>query len=715
MSELASKLLWPLSRLGEGFELLLATTSLSQRLVRLPNPDARLPIVPEEMFRAWLVRTADQLQLETLEVETTYRELEDFLRRSPPALLRVAHPDGLAFVLLARTSRGKAVVIDVLGIRRTLPLRGLAGLLTAKLEERHKPVVDRMMESVTGSERRRARVRRVLMTERLGVVRVVRAILLRDTVRSAWWGLVHRSPVPLRLASFLTAHAAEYALLLLSWFTIGRALLEDRLTAGAVVTWGLLLLTTVPVRMLVTDLGGRLMLEAGLLFKRRILEGGLRLLTDEIRTQGAGQMLGRVMEANLIETLAQSGGVLALTTVIELAGLLFIIARGAAPLTQFLALVLTLALAALLGKRLYVALGSLSDTRLELTHETVEQMVGHRTRLIEERPDRWHTREDDLLDRYLASMKTADCRAARLLMLIPRGWLIVAIVALTPFILDANGSFDTTAISVGAAFLGMRVFAQGTSSAVHLVLAAVAWKRIGPIFRAATRDAQAPTCELWQEDLPMDRPRVKSTSAVVLQAHDLVFRYRELGRPLLNGASLTVRDGDRILLEGPSGGGKSTFLSLLMGFRDPQSGLLLLEGWDRHAIGLERWRQKVVAAPQFHENRIFAESLAFNLLLGRAWPPSPDDLRAARNICAELGLGPLLKRMPSGMDQLVGEIGWQLSHGEQSRIFIARALLQSARMMVLDESFGALDPETMRRALRCVLDRAPALIVIAHP
>ena len=71
--------------------------------------------------------------------------------------------------------------------------------------------------------------------------------------------------------------------------------------------------------------------------------------------------------------------------------------------------------------------------------------------------------------------------------------------------------------------------------------------------------------------------------------------------------------------------------------------------------------------------------------------------------------------MPAGLLQMIGESGWQLSHGEKSRLYIARALLQGADLIILDESFAALDPENLRRALRCVLDRSPALLVIAHP
>jgi len=81
----------------------------------------------------------------------------------------------------------------------------------------------------------------------------------------------------------------------------------------------------------------------------------------------------------------------------------------------------------------------------------------------------------------------------------------------------------------------------------------------------------------------------------------------------------------------------------------------------------------------------------------------------------ELGLGDLLARMPAGLQQMVGESGWQLSAGERSRLYIARALLQRAELVVLDESFAALDPESLRQALACVLKRARTLLVIAHP
>jgi ATP-binding cassette subfamily B protein len=183
----------------------------------------------------------------------------------------------------------------------------------------------------------------------------------------------------------------------------------------------------------------------------------------------------------------------------------------------------------------------------------------------------------------------------------------------------------------------------------------------------------------------------------------------------LRGATLEVRRGERILLSGASGGGKSTLIALLAGLRRPHSGLLLAGGLDLPTLGAAGFRRRIALAPQFHQNHVFTGPLSFNLLMGHRDPWSDGAQADALAICRELGLAPLLERMPGGMGQMVGETGWQLSHGERSRIFLARALLQGAPVVVLDESLGALDPESFDLALDCLAKRAQSLILVAHP
>jgi ABC-type bacteriocin/lantibiotic exporter with double-glycine peptidase domain len=172
---------------------------------------------------------------------------------------------------------------------------------------------------------------------------------------------------------------------------------------------------------------------------------------------------------------------------------------------------------------------------------------------------------------------------------------------------------------------------------------------------------------------------------------------------VLNECKFRIAAGDRIHLSGPSGGGKSTLVSLLTGLRVPDSGLLLFQGLDRATLGSKAWRKRIAAAPQFHENHLFSDTLAFNLLMGRRWPPTADDLRWAEVVCRRLGLGDLIDRMPTGLFQPVGETGWQLSHGERSRVFMARA-----------ESFAELDPESLQQCLPEAAELSKTLLVIAH-
>jgi ABC-type bacteriocin/lantibiotic exporter with double-glycine peptidase domain len=201
----------------------------------------------------------------------------------------------------------------------------------------------------------------------------------------------------------------------------------------------------------------------------------------------------------------------------------------------------------------------------------------------------------------------------------------------------------------------------------------------------------------------------------VVEARALHVRVDERPQPVLAGASLAIRGGDRIVLDGPSGAGKSTLAAVLAAQRRPDGGLLLLDGLDLPTLGVGAWRRRVVAVPQLHANHLFAETLAFNLLLGRGWPPAASDLADADTLCRELGLGGLLERLPAGLEQRVGEAGWRLSEGEASRVCLARALLQDPELLILDESLAALDPETRLRVVGVVGRRARSLVVVAHP
>jgi ATP-binding cassette subfamily B protein len=297
-----------------------------------------------------------------------------------------------------------------------------------------------------------------------------------------------------------------------------------------------------------------------------------------------------------------------------------------------------------------------------------------------------------------------DRLSVRLTALLPRGWLLAGLASLLPAFFSGAPA-ESLAIGVGGVLFAHGALRRLAGGLGQLAGVVISWRQIAPLFHAATAIPRSETTRA--DDI--------AAAKAVVEAGSLSFRHRPAGRAVFEGLDLKIARGDRVLLEGESGGGKSTLVSLLAGLREPSSGVLLSGGMDRASIGEKNWRRRVAVAPQYHENHVLTGSLLFNVLMSRPWPPSQEDVEEAERVCRELGLGPLLERMPAGVMEMVGETGWQLSQGERSRLFLARALLQRSELVVLDESFAALDPESLQKSLECALRRAPTLMVVAHP
>jgi ATP-binding cassette subfamily B protein len=661
-----------------------------------------------EPLSRWLEATAAWLSLEAEPVDVPYGEIEDFLGTGGPACVQIGKEGDARLIPILR-GRGRIVtVVDTTRCLRRVRVDVIAAALRQPLEDGVAGEIDGLLAQIL-SPRRRCRAREALLRERLGARSAPGCWLVRSPAGSDLRHLARRANLPGLLAWTISGHMAEYALVLLSWWAVAKGALEGRYDPGWLAAWLLLLLSSVPFRLLSGWAASRFAIGAGTLLKTRLLVGALRLEPNEIRHEGAGQLLSRVIESSAVEALGVTGALVSLVALIELAVCAFVLTQGLGGPLHAALLFVAVSLAFVIGWRYHHRRREWTEVRLSMTHDLVERMVGHRTRIAQELRARWHDGEDQALERYLVVSRDLD-RAAVALSLVPRAWLLAGIAALAPGLMTGSPSTVPLAVSLGGVLLAYGALQSITDGLAHSAGAAISWQQARQLVRAAAR---APTARAPSVATVGDAGQ--PSGSVLLDAQDLRFRYRERGEPVLHGCSLRIAVGDRILLEGPSGEGKSTLGSLLTGLRAPESGLLLLGGLDRHTLGAEGWRRRVVAAPQFHENHVFSATFAFNLLMGRGWPPREGDLAEAQAVCRELNLGPLLDRMPAGLQQMVGETGWQLSHGERSRLFIARALLQRTDLVVLDESFAALDPETLQRALECVFRRARTLLVIAHP
>ena len=618
-----------------------------------------------------------------------------------------------------RTSGTLALAIGRNGFVGILRVRGRhADLLDSNYSLKRIPLVqlvDAVLESAAGSaladahqfvekcgtaDNRRAVARRVILTESLQDRPVGSMRRLSLDPGAGMFRQLRETGIIRTAIAFMLAHLAEACVWLAIWGAVGQASLSGRLDTGWMWGWILLLAALVPLRLSAARTQGKLAIGAGGLLKQRLMAGALRLRAGEVAQEGAGRFFSRVTEAEAVETLAISGALAAAVSIVEFTLAAIVLANGAnsGPLSALS--IFWLFLIGLICWRFAIERGCWMDARLAMTHDLVEQMSGHRTRLVQECSNRLHVQDDAALSTYHTVSKRMDGWGVCLNSLIPSGWLLAGGMALMPaFVGGAKPA--SLAVSLGGVLLSYQAMRSALLGASNLIGAFASWHVAAPLLGAAT------TMEL-------ESPTQSVPGRTVLDATDISFRYRLDGPMILNGLQLRIEKGDKAILEGPSGRGKSTLVSILCGLRNQGSGLLMSGGLDRESMGAPQWRKKVASAPQYHDNHILTGSLAFNLLMGRVWPPTKEDLEEAVDVCNELGLGELLARMPAGLQQMVGDTGWQLSQGERSRVFLARALLQQGELVILDESFAALDPDNLRLAMECSMRRAETLLVVAH-
>lgn len=180
-------------------------------------------------------------------------------------------------------------------------------------------------------------------------------------------------------------------------------------------------------------------------------------------------------------------------------------------------------------------------------------------------------------------------------------------------------------------------------------------------------------------------------------------------RKVLTDVNITVPGGKIVALVGPSGEGKTTLLRLLLGLLRPEEGSLFLEDESgvRYPLGADT-RHCFSYVPQ--GNTIIAGTVAENLRLGKE-DASDEELRSALEAaCA----WEFVKELPQGMDTPIGEGGKGLSEGQAQRISIARALIRSAPVLLLDEVTSALDKDTEQRVLENLTNRGVTTLLTTH-
>lgn len=698
--------LWPPERLADAIATLARAAGLLLCESALGEP---LPPPEPDALARGIDAVARSLGLGVTAIAATADAVDARLRGEAPMMVAVdTGKSGKAvhFLAVLRVARAKAVVLMPDGSHARISLGAVVDAVRGPLGRAMAAGVGRVLDRASVPTARRKRARRALLDQVLAGRVVDVGFRLGLPPSAPFVAQMRAAGVFTSMGVMIAAQLAYQLLALTGWWLVGRGALDGQIERGWLMAWGLVLLTAIAPWSIASFAQAIASLRVSILLKRRLMNGALHLGPEEVRHQGSGELLARVIESEAVEALGTTGGIAALLSVLDIviaATVLALTPGGGLASCAFLALIVVAIVAA---RRLGGRLADWTEVRLALTQDLVERMLGHRTRLAQEPRKRWHSDEDPRLEVYTDRSTRLDAAMTTMQGALPRAWLVLGMLAIAPGFVRGTTTGSALAVSVGSLLLGYRAITGIGTGMASLLRARIAWTNVRPLFEAGAREEHAGALA-WLGAVPSGAP--------LLEARDVCFRYADRREPVLRGVNIAIGRRDRVLVEGPSGGGKSTLGSVLTGLRTPSSGLLLLGGLDLQTLGASSFRRYVAAAPQFHENYIFNASLAFNLLMGRAWPARTSDLAEAEAVCRDLGLGPLLDRMPSGLMQMVGETGWQLSHGERSRIFIARALLQRAEVIVLDESLASLDPESLRAVVQCVVRRAPALVVIAHP
>ncbi len=205
-----------------------------------------------------------------------------------------------------------------------------------------------------------------------------------------------------------------------------------------------------------------------------------------------------------------------------------------------------------------------------------------------------------------------------------------------------------------------------------------------------------------------DKPALKLADARV-ELRDVTFAYRP-DEPVLNRMSLIAEPGKVTALVGPSGGGKSTVLGLLLRLYETSSGQILIDGQNLADVSRKSLRQQTAYVGQ--DVYLFRGTIRDNIAFGRLGASQDDVIAAAQAACAH----DFIMGFPLGYDTPVGEHGTQLSGGQRQRVAIARALLKDAPLILLDEATAALDSESERQVQQAIehLCQNRTTIVIAH-
>ncbi|HEX8480819.1 MAG TPA: peptidase domain-containing ABC transporter [Allosphingosinicella sp.] len=256
--------------------------------------------------------------------------------------------------------------------------------------------------------------------------------------------------------------------------------------------------------------------------------------------------------------------------------------------------------------------------------------------------------------------------------------------------------------SVGMVFAYIAYKTQFLTRAASLIDQGIAFKMLGLHLERLSDVAMA------DQDLSfaLNPPRAEFSGRIELR--NVRFRYSPADPLVLDGVNLVVEPGEHIAITGPSGGGKSTLVKILLGLLEPDEGEVLVDGIPLGRFGHKNYHDQIAAVLQ--DDSLFAGSLADNIALF-------DDTAEMDRIVASASAAAIhndIVRMPMSYETLVGDMGSSLSGGQKQRVLLARALYRQPVLLVMDEGTAHLDAPTEQLVNTGISAMGVTRIIIAH-
>ena len=295
---------------------------------------------------------------------------------------------------------------------------------------------------------------------------------------------------------------------------------------------------------------------------------------------------------------------------------------------------------------------------------------------------------------------------------------VAELATANPLRLELITLLGVDAVTLGAGIaVGARRMSSGTQVALMLIAGHLfyAFGTLGPSLDNLNRGLTASNSLREISRLPLEsvppRPRqAPKRSRLAITFEDVKFHYRTRRTPTLRGVTLRIPPGSFVGIVGASGSGKSTLVKLLLRFYDPTAGAIRIDGADSRTLDRAQLRALVASVDQ--QSFVFEDTIAHNISLGREGATEEMIRRAAR----AASFDDFVESLPDRYSTEAGARGSRLSDGQRQRLLIARALLKSAPILVLDEATSQIDGTTEQLVLANLraLTVGRTLIVIAH-